>query len=164
MQFILTRGPRVVQFLSGSGMRGVKALQRATLNSYEIITEAQALKSANWASHRQMVQSLNKALHGQITNISGTGYHHIVEQGGANALRFSVNALNSLANVVPVSTNVHKAISGFYSSGPMWVRNLGYTRVRDWMYTQPWETQYRYGKEILQQALQRGGGQINWMP
>ena len=81
----------------------------------------------------------------------------IIEQG-KGIQQFGANAINSLANVIPTPTAVHQAISGFYSSGPAWIRSLGnFPRVRDYVSTRSWDEQYRIGLEIWQHSMTTGG-------
>jgi hypothetical protein len=115
----------------------------------------------NWNTF--MTQELNRLINaGATTNPANIQWHHVVEQWGTNVTQFGSRAINSLANVVPTPTAVHRAISRFYSSAPQWVRAAGLSGVRDWMATQSWEAQYRYGVEIWKQAMR--GGPINWTP
>ena len=94
---------------------------------------------------------------GSRLNPANIQWHHLVEQT-LNQSKFGAQAINSMANIIPTPTAVHRAISGFYSSGPAWIRTLGdFPRVRDYISSLPWEEQYRIGLEIWQHAMSSGG-------
>ncbi len=164
VHFIIARGRSALPYLHGTGQRGVTALQNSFMRFYGSVSHANALRAAHWGSHSGLTQALNKAInHGARTNPANIQWHHIVEQWAPNVANFGRGAIHSFANVVPTPVHVHSAISIFYSSAPQWVRAAGFTRVRDWMATQSWDAQFRYGIEIWKQAM-KTGGRINWTP
>ena len=54
-------------------------------------------------------------------------------------------ALN-IDNMIAIPRDVHRKISGYYSSKP---EDLGGLRVRDWLNGQSYEKQYEFGLEVL---------------
>lgn len=73
-------------------------------------------------------------------------WHHIVEQRSANISQFGAERIHNIDNMVALPTDVHRKISGHYSSKP---ENLNGLRVRDWLNLQSYEKQYEYGLEVL---------------
>ena len=77
---------------------------------------------------------------------SKTEVHHVVEQCQANKSGFSKDMIQADSNKVVLDYDVHRKISGFYSSKPKEYNGL---RVRDWLAGQSFEFQTRYGWEIV---------------
>ena len=84
----------------------------------------------------------------------GNQWHHIVEQNQIKKSGFSTYNVNNINNVMPLSKDVHKAVSAYYSSKPRGAV-FGDLTVRDWLAGQSFEAQYKFGLEIIDKA-QRG--------
>ena len=80
----------------------------------------------------------------------GNQWHHIVEQRQLNRAKFGNSAIDSVRNVVEVSTTVNQAINAFYSSKQPF--SQGQT-VRDWLASKSFTEQFEYGKTLLDKAL-----------
>jgi hypothetical protein len=74
----------------------------------------------------------------------GTQWHHIVEQ--SQVWRFGAEAIHNVDNVIMVSTDLHRSISGFYSSKQWWTAGL---TVREWVQMMPYEQQHQYGLDVM---------------
>ncbi len=152
--------PNIIEEVEGTGLEGVQVVQQSFLQTETILSEAEAEATSIAETGSQARQVLNQLFTRVSTpNPGGIEYHHIVEQGGANASRFG-QALQSFGNIIPLQEEVHDVISGFYSSAPEWLPNG--TRVRDWMAAQDWETQWSAGLQILKEAVLTG--RITWQP
>jgi len=82
----------------------------------------------------------------------GKVWHHIVEQRPSNIGRFGPEAIHNTANVVAVPREVNRRIADYYASKPA----SGFTggkRVREWLDTQSYEKQQKFGLMILQSVL-----------
>jgi hypothetical protein len=92
----------------------------------------------------------------------GLEYHHVVEQGGANATAIPAKKLQSTENIVPLPTLLHQVVSAEYSK--MSVERPDLT-VRQWMQTLSYERQREEGLKILQRLgiirLERSGWPSN---
>ena len=79
---------------------------------------------------------------------AGRQWHHIVEQCQAKTTRagFSNLWINNTNNVVSVSEKVHQEISAYYSSIQSFTNGL---TVRNWLNTQSFEEQFKFGIEVL---------------
>ena len=73
-------------------------------------------------------------------------WHHIVEQRPANISQFGTEKIHNIDNMIAIPTDVHRKISGYYSSKISEHSNL---RVRDWLNGQSYEKQYEFGLEVL---------------
>ena len=76
---------------------------------------------------------------------AGMEWHHIVEQRSANISRFGAEKIHNIDNMKILPTDVHRRISGHYSSRYM---NTNFT-IRDWLNDKSFEFQYEYGKNVL---------------
>jgi len=76
----------------------------------------------------------------------GMEWHHIVEQRKANISRFGAERIHNIDNMIALPVDVHRKISGHYSSKISEYSNL---RVRDWLNSQSFEEQYKYGLDVL---------------
>ena len=76
-------------------------------------------------------------------------WHHVVEQHADNVARFGEHAIHDVSNLVNISAEQHRRISGFYSM----IRNpfTGETQ-RDYIKTLSFEDQRRIGMEALRQT------------
>ena len=76
----------------------------------------------------------------------GMEWHHIVEQRDANIKQFGPEKIHNIDNMIALPVDVHRKISGHYSSKISEYSNL---RVRDWLNSQSFEEQYKYGLDVL---------------
>jgi hypothetical protein len=74
----------------------------------------------------------------------GRQWHHIVEQSKVG--QFGANAIHSADNVVAIPTDVHRKISGFYSSKQSFTEGQ---IVRQWLEGQSFEQQRAFGQQVL---------------
>ena len=77
-------------------------------------------------------------------------WHHIVEQCQIKKSGFDAASIHNTNNVVPVSSEVHGKISGYYSRIPN-DNSTGGLRFRDWLAGQDFQTQYSWGIKIYEQ-------------
>jgi RHS repeat-associated protein len=77
-------------------------------------------------------------------------WHHIVEQTPGNIASFGASRIHSLENVVRLDAKLHLRISAFYSSKTV---ASGKLTVRQWLSTQSYEAQKKFGEGILQLVL-----------
>lgn len=77
---------------------------------------------------------------------AGSEYHHLVEQGGANAKNIPAELLQSTRNIAEIPKLLHEEVNADYSR----TSDEDETKtVREWLQTQPFEVQYKYGIETL---------------
>ena len=74
----------------------------------------------------------------------GKQWHHIVEQSQVG--RFGPEAIHNVDNVVAIPTDIHRKISGFYSSKQPFT---GDQTVRQWLSGQSFEQQRAFGEQVL---------------
>jgi hypothetical protein len=76
----------------------------------------------------------------------GYQYHHIVEQGGANANNFSAQELQNTDNIIRIPTLLHEAINSEYSTGS----KMSPGSLRRQLETITFSRQFTAGLEIMQ--------------
>jgi hypothetical protein len=74
----------------------------------------------------------------------GRQWHHVVEQTQVG--KFGSQAIHNADNVVSIPTDIHRKISGFYSSKPDFA---GGQTVRQWLSGQSFEQQRAFGQQVL---------------
>jgi len=153
--YLTTRGQGFVQQIAGSGWRGIQALQTAFIRVQPAVTEAEARLAANWRSFDQLKTAMNSSIFGRAQNPAAIQWHHVVEQNAANMRTFASNAINSLANVVPLPNQVHGVITNFYNSRLV-LQGAQYSNARAYISRLPWERQYEIGLAALRQAAATG--------
>jgi RHS repeat-associated protein len=82
---------------------------------------------------------------------AGNAWHHIVEQTKGNVRRFGSKAIHSTGNILSLphgKGTIHERVSAYYSSKQPFT---GGKTVREWLSTQSYREQYRYGIKILRQ-------------
>jgi hypothetical protein len=79
----------------------------------------------------------------------GKQWHHIVEQTPGNAKRFGPEALHNTKNIIPLDTAVHTRVSALYSSIRRDITGSPMT-VRQWLSTQPYEAQRKFGLQAIE--------------
>ena len=79
-------------------------------------------------------------------NSGHTEVHHIVEQCQANKSGFSTQQIQSTDNKIALDYNLHRKISGYYSSKQP---ESGGLIVRAWLVGQSFEAQTQYGWRII---------------
>jgi hypothetical protein len=153
--------PNIIEEVDGTGEAGIAVVQRSFLQAETVLSEVEAEATSiaeNGSRAREVLNQLYTRF--PSPNPGNIEYHHIVEQGGVNTSRFG-RALQSFGNIIPLPEDVHQLISSFYSSSSQaWLSNG--MRVRDWMASQDWETQWTAGLEIAKEALL--SGRITWHP
>jgi hypothetical protein len=84
----------------------------------------------------------------------GLDYHHVVEQGGANAIKIPAEELHSTENMIPMPRLLHEAISAEYGRAatkyvdPTLVKQP-YVSLRTWLQTQPYDVQRAVGIKVM---------------
>ena len=81
---------------------------------------------------------------------AGMQWHHLVEQTAGNVARFGAENIHIATNLFRVSTPVHRQISAFYSSIQPQVTGSTAQTVRQWLSTQSFQDQSRFGRDIMQ--------------
>jgi len=74
----------------------------------------------------------------------GRQWHHVVEQSQVG--KFGSQAIHNADNVVSIPTDIHRKISGFYSSKQPFT---GDQTVRQWLGGQSFEQQRAFGQQVL---------------
>ena len=80
-------------------------------------------------------------------NNERTETHHVVEQCQANKSGFSQADIQAKGNKVDLPYELHRKISGFYSSKP---DQYGGLRVRDYLAGQSFEQQSQFGWRVIE--------------
>lgn len=76
----------------------------------------------------------------------GMEWHHIVEQRDANIKQFGPEKIHNIDNMIALPADVHRKISGFYSSKKDFTHGL---TVRQWLNGQSYAAQYEFGLSVL---------------
>jgi hypothetical protein len=71
-----------------------------------------------------------------------------VEQTAGNVARFGERSIHNTGNLLKVSVQTHRRISGFYSSKQAFTNGL---TVRQWLGTKSIKEQYEFGLQVLRQ-------------
>jgi len=82
----------------------------------------------------------------------GQAWHHIVEQTPANVERFGAETIHNTGNLVKLPHGpgtIHNEISSYYSSLAPFTEER--QTVRQWLSTQSFEEQYKFGLDIIKQ-------------
>jgi hypothetical protein len=85
----------------------------------------------------------------------GKQWHHIVEQTKGNIQRFGPHALHNTENVIPLDDALHIRLSAFYSRKNVSVTSSLDLTVRQWLSTQSYEAQRKFGLLALEN-VQKG--------
>lgn len=80
---------------------------------------------------------------------AGKQWHHIVEQTPGNVARFGPHALHNTQNVIPLEEALHLRLSAFYSRKVAGITGSTELTVRQWLSTQSYEAQQRFGLMAL---------------
>jgi hypothetical protein len=78
---------------------------------------------------------------------AGKEWHHIVEQTSGNIEKFGAEAVHNTSNVMRLDAEVHRRISGYYSSEDFNIH--GDLTVRQWLSTQSFEAQTQFGLKAI---------------
>jgi hypothetical protein len=81
---------------------------------------------------------------------AGKQWHHIVEQTPGNVARFGPQALHNTQNVIPLEEAIHLRLSAFYSRKAAGITGSTELTVRQWLSTQSYEAQRRFGLMALE--------------
>ena len=79
----------------------------------------------------------------------GMAWHHIIEQNADNIAKFGAEKIHNTKNLIKLphgKGNIHAKVSGYYSSKPRFTNGL---TIRDWLKTQSYAEQYKFGIETL---------------
>lgn len=76
-------------------------------------------------------------------------WHHIVEQHKDNVAKFGEEAIHNTINVIRLPKDVHTKVSAHYSSKQRYTDGK---TVREWLKTQNYEEQVKYGIKALRDA------------
>ena len=93
----------------------------------------------------------------------GKAWHHIVEQTSNNISKFGANAIHNLHNIVKIShgaDSLHSKLSGYYSSKDVFTGGL---TVRQWLSTQSYEEQWKFGLQKLTEFAKELGAKIEFV-
>jgi hypothetical protein len=85
---------------------------------------------------------------------SGMAWHHIVGQQGTNVSRFGANAIHNTANIIRLphgAGSIHNQITGVYNSIRPDITGSTTLRVREWLVTQSFEFQWKFGIDLIRQ-------------
>jgi len=74
----------------------------------------------------------------------GNEWHHIVEQSKVS--QFGAEAIHTPSNVVAIPADVHRKISGFYSSKQSFTAGM---TVRDWLKGRSFQEQFEFGMQQI---------------
>nr|WP_317987854.1 hypothetical protein [Hyalangium gracile] len=85
----------------------------------------------------------------------GKQWHHIVEQTPGNVARFGPHALHNTRNVIPLEKGLHTRVSAFYSSIQWDLTGSKSLTVRQWLSTQSYEAQRKFGL-LAMENVQKG--------
>ena len=88
----------------------------------------------------------NKCQGAQKPSSKKTEVHHIVEQCQQRKSGFSSSQIQSPSNKITLDYDVHRKISGYYSSKPEGFDGL---RVRDWLAGKSFEEQTEFGWQVI---------------
>lgn len=84
---------------------------------------------------------------------AGRQWHHIVEQTPGNVERFGPHALHNTDNVIRLDARMHTRISGIFSSIRFDLTQSHTMTVRQWLSTQSFEEQRRFGMLVLEKVM-----------
>jgi RHS repeat-associated protein len=90
---------------------------------------------------------------------NGMAWHHIVEQTPANIQQFGIQTIQNTNNLIRVPNGaglLHQQISGYYSSIQPLVTGSQSLTIRQWIQTQSFEFQWKFGMGVIQRF---GGAQ-----
>lgn len=85
----------------------------------------------------------------------GNHWHHIVEQTESNIQRFGPHAIHNTENVIQLEEALHTRLSAFYSRKNLSVTGSTDLTVRQWLSTQPYEAQRKFGLLAIER-VQKG--------
>ncbi len=93
----------------------------------------------------------------------GKAWHHLVEQTSSNVSKFGANAIHNSHNIVKIShgkDTLHSMISAYYSSKQKFTGNM---TVRQWLSTQSYEDQWKFGLQKLTEFAKQIGAEIEFV-
>jgi RHS repeat-associated protein len=115
-----------------------------------------------YASHPDLVEGWKNQL-GAWSGNASLQIHHFVGQQWANIQRYGERTIHSLRNSTPIPVEYHRPITNMYNSGPglleFMARDPGMSRygtLHEWMATQPWDVQWRWGYYVYWHVIQYG--------
>ncbi|WP_439329037.1 SitA5 family polymorphic toxin [Corallococcus carmarthensis] len=84
---------------------------------------------------------------------AGQQWHHVVEQTPGNVERFGPHALHNTDNVIRLDARMHARIGGIFSSIRADLTRSYTVTVRQWLGTQSFEEQRRFGMLVLEKVM-----------
>lgn len=109
--FMAMHGPRISQFIQGSGRAGFDALQRSVFMVARGAAATQQQIQSAWNVGSGYTNTLNQMMGARATQF-GMQIHKLVE----GSMHLPANFTYSLANMAPTPYHVHTAISALHSS------------------------------------------------
>lgn len=76
----------------------------------------------------------------------GNEWHHIVEQCQIQKSGFAPTSVHNTSNIVSITKETHKPISGYYSSVQPFTNGM---IVRNWLAGSSFSSQIEFGKNII---------------
>jgi hypothetical protein len=157
--FVASQGPRITQFLQGTGPQGLRALQ----TSIHLVARGQTVTQQTLTSAMNLGSSYTARLNSMLNvnaNSLGMQYHKLIEA----SFKAPSNITYSLNNIVPTPHAVHRAISTVHSTsvagkGSMTLRVHITNLLNSGKLT--YEALYQAEARIWSLAMQRSGGRID---
>ncbi len=88
-------------------------------------------------------------------------WHHIVEQHSDNIAKFGAENIHNTGNLVNIPSgyqgSLHSKVTGFYNSLQPNVTNSTSMTIRQWLSTQSFDAQYKFGVDTLLQFAKELG-------
>jgi hypothetical protein len=120
----------------------VSAVSQATQNALNAIQNSTGQAFRSFSSFKY---NMGRAGDGQA-------WHHIVEQNKNNVTKFGNQLIQNTNNLIRLpdrAGEIHRQISGFYSSIQPDVTGSTTQTVRQWMSTQSFEEQFKFGMDVI---------------
>ncbi|MFY2557555.1 hypothetical protein ACN469_08010 [Corallococcus terminator] len=84
----------------------------------------------------------------------GKQWHHIVEQTPGNVKQFGPQSIHNTENIIPLDKALHTDVSAFYSSIRRIITGSSTLTVRQWLSTQSYEAQRKFGLRALENVAE----------
>jgi hypothetical protein len=88
----------------------------------------------------------------------GQAWHHIVEQHDDNIGKFGAESIHNTNNLIKLpegAGSIHRKITGFYNSIQPEITGSNSLKVRNWIKTQSFDEQYKFGLEAIKRFTPR---------
>ncbi|MCB2130868.1 MAG: hypothetical protein KDE03_17825 [Rhodobacteraceae bacterium] len=118
-----------------------------TLKAMGIIGPASRRVYQEFKTFKEFKEALGAAGEGRV-------WHHIVEQcqGKCTRAQFSGEMINNTDNIVNIPREVNQRLADIYAGKQPYTQGK---TLRDWLNDKPYEEQYRRGKELLEEEMER---------